>query len=102
MSFQVTGALIIFFLATLVSVYVMKCIGSKIITWLAIALAIQACVILSKAPKIDRNDTNFLNLGDSWQWLEKPLEGVIFYYDGAIAGYLLICISAAFLSNASF
>ena len=41
-------------------------------------------------------------MGDAWKWLEKPLEGVVFYYDGAIAGYLLICIAAAFLSTASF
>ena len=41
-------------------------------------------------------------MGDTWKWLEKPLEGVLFYYDGAIAGYLLICIAAAFLSTASF
>ena len=54
-SLQVTGALLIFFLATVMSVHVMKRIGTKTITWLAIALATVACVILSQAPKIDQD-----------------------------------------------
>lgn len=99
---QVTGALIIFALATLVSVHVMKCIGSKKITWFALALSVAACLLLSKAPKIDQSENKSLKLGETWEWLAKPVEGVIFYYDGAIAGYLLICIAAAFLSTASF
>ena len=52
-SLQVTGALMIFFLATLISVHIMKCIGPKKITWLALALAVAACLVLSKAPKVD-------------------------------------------------
>ena len=101
-SLQVTGALIIFAIATLISVHVMKCIGAKKITWFALALAVAACLLLSKAPKIDQSENNALKLGNTWEWLEKPIEGVLFYYDGAIAGYLLICIAAAFLSTASF
>ena len=80
----------------------MQCIGSKKITWLALALNVAACVILAKAPKIDPQVDSNIQLGATWVWLEKPIEGVIFYYDGAIAGYLLICIAAAFLSTASF
>ena len=78
----------------------MKCIGSKTITWLALALSMGGCVVLSNAAKAESPDP--LQLGSTWEWLEKPIEGVIFYYDDAISGYLLICIAAAFLSTASF
>ena len=46
-SLQVTGALIIFVIATLVSVHVMKLVGAKVITWFALALSTTACGILS-------------------------------------------------------
>lgn len=97
-----TGALLIFALATLVSVHVMKCFGPKVITWCALALAVSACAVLSNAVGEIPDEQDPLRLGESWAWLEKPLQRVIFYYDGAIAGYLLICIAAAFLSTASF
>ena len=80
----------------------MKWVGPKSITWLSLSLAIVACVILSKTDTDASNEADPLKLGDNLAWLEKPLEGIIFYYDGAIAGYLLICIAAAFLSTASF
>lgn len=102
MSLQVTGALLIFFLATVVSVHVMKSVGPKKISWLALASAMAACAMLSNAPSMSESEADPLRLGEAFEWLQKPLEGIIFYYDGAIAGYLLICISAAFLSTASF
>ena len=46
-SIQVTGALLIFVVATLMSVHVMKLIGAKTITWFALALSMTACGILS-------------------------------------------------------
>ena len=46
-SLQVTGALLAFVIATLVSVHVMKLVGAKVITWFALALSMTACGILS-------------------------------------------------------
>ena len=64
MSLQVSGALVFFYLATITSVFVMKSVGSKKITWIALALAVGACILLSKAPKVGEADSDYsLDLG---------------------------------------
>ena len=49
-SVQLTGALTVFFFASLLSANVLRFIGSKKITFVSLALATGACYILSKEP----------------------------------------------------
>jgi len=97
-SLQVTGALLIFFVATLVSAQMMKCIGPKRISCLALSLATIACFILSQADSQVIVDES----SEAQKFLRDFLDSFMFYFDGAIGGYLLICVAAAFLTTASF
>ena len=99
-SLQVFGALLVFAFATLVSVHAMKFFGPKVITWFALSLNVAGCVLIGIHAKNVRPDAELKDTEKPW--FENPIESLLFYYDGAIAGYLLICITAAFLSTASF
>ena len=100
MGLQVFAALLVFAFATLVSVHAMKFFGPKVITWFALSFNVAGCFLIGiHAKNVAPAE---LKDYDYSKWFEKPIESLMFYYDGAIAGYLLICITAAFLSTASF
>ena len=73
----------------------MKCCGPKRITWLAFVMTSLACFIMSTIKNRRPDVVTETVWAQFW-------EAVIFYFDSSIAGYLLICIGAAFLTTASF
>ena len=93
---QLTIALAFFFLATLCATPLIKCFGSKPITFISLALATGACFLLSKGSS-DKDLT--VNADDNT--LTKMIKAAVSFLDGAIIGYLLICIAIAFLTVAS-
>ena len=101
MALQVFAALLVFAFATLVSVHAMKFFGPKVITWFALSFNVAGCFLIGLHAK-NVDSSGELKDYDPNGWFERPIESLMFYYDGAIAGYLLICITAAFLSTASF
>ena len=81
-------ALAVFFLASLLGNLLMQCIGPKRITLISLTMATGGCFILGKDGLIEENDE-----------IRSTFAKV--FLDSSIAGYLLICVSIAFLTIAS-
>ena len=77
----------------------MKCIGSKRITFVSLALGTGACFILSQAKKSGESEDSIVITGN--EALTAAIKTVLSFTDTAILGYLLICIAIAFLTMAS-
>ena len=97
-SVQLAGALSIFLLASLCATTLMRCIGAKNITFVSLALATGACFILGKED-LSQEDTQNVDTGN--QTASNILNSLLQFADNAIFGYLLICVSIAFLTIAS-
>ena len=102
LSLMVSISLLVFYLASLLSIYILDNIGPKKVTWVSLILAVTACALLSNAD--DKGATTEVSQRFSRQmfFLDSFAKSFVFYFDGAAAGYLLVCISAAFLSTACF
>lgn len=102
-SIQLTVALAVFFLASILGALLMKWIGPKRITFLSLALATGACFILSIETKANMEEAvDPVDLTEENEGIGKKVSvSIVHLWDNAIAGYLLICISIAFLTIAS-
>ena len=97
-SIQLTVALGIFLLASLCASSLMRCIGAKNITFLSLALATGACFILGRE-NLAEEEEQVIDTGN--QTTTNILQTLVAFSDSAIFGYLLICVSIAFLTIAS-
>ena len=102
LSLMVSVALIVFYLASLLSIYILDNVGPKKVTWAALILAVTACALLSKADEKGATTEVSEHFSNKMYVLDSFARSFVFYFDGAAAGYLLVCISAAFLSTACF
>ena len=98
-SIQLTVALAFFILASLLGVKLMNCLGTKMITFMSLIFATGACFLLSQET-LTQEDNRKIVVSSS-EALEKMVNMIYLFSDTAIAGYLLICISIAFLTIAS-
>lgn len=89
-----------FFLASIFGTLLIKCLGPKRITFLSLALATGACFILGLESKMDEQSNSPIEI-ESVSLGKKIEFGVAHLLDNAIWGYLLICVSIAFLTTAS-
>ena len=97
-SVQMSIALAVFFVSSLLGKPLLSYMGAKKITWMSIALATSACFILSKESMMDiPEEIAFLG----GKQVVKAFRHLVFFHDPAIAGYLLICLSIAMLTMAS-
>lgn len=98
---QLAAALLVFFISTFLGTSLMGCIGSKLLTFVSLALATGACFILSSNPlKADEDPLQKVNYTDN-DTMNKFVKTLLLFTDNAILGYLLISIAIAFLTIAS-
>ena len=102
LSLEVSISLVVFYLASLLSIYILEILGPKKITWVALVLAVTACALLSEADSKGAKTHVSEHFSKKMFYLDTLAKSFVFYFDGAAAGYLLVCISAAFLSTACF
>ena len=75
----------------------MKCLGSRMITFVSLALATGACFILGNTEDTVKGEV----IIQGYPNLTEIIKIFLFFSDSAIGGYLLICIAIAFLTVAS-
>ena len=97
-SIQLTGALLLFLLASLCATALTNSIGAKKITFISLAMATGACFILGKE-NLEEIDASEIDTGN--ETASNILNSLLSFTDSAIFGYLLICVSIAFLTIAS-
>ena len=85
-------------LASLCATSLMRCIGAKNITFVSLTLATGACFILGKE-NLEEEEISLIDTGN--ETTSNILNTLMTFTDSAIFGYLLICISIAFLTIAS-
>ena len=103
-SIQLTGALFVFFMASILAKCLLRLIGAKKITFLSLALATCACYILSleKDGQTGTDDSHHLIKIEGNETLTEAIRIATFYSDrSTIAGYFLICVSISLLTIAS-
>ena len=93
-SLQLSAALLVFFISSLLASALMRCVGSKSLTFISLALATGGCFLLSTSSLKAGNDSTV----DKQTSLVNAL---LLFTDTAIIGYLLISIAIAFLTIAS-
>ena len=96
-SIQLTLALAAFFLAALMAERIKTWIGARTITFASLAMATGACFVLSYDTQNTDTDLDVRNKNAASAFAFTAL----YIYDNAIFGYLLICLSIAFLTIAS-
>ena len=97
-SIQLTVAMGIFLLASLCATTLMRCIGPKNITFLSLILATGACFIIARE-NLAEEELAPIDTGN--ETTSNILNTLVQFSDSAIFGYLLICVSIAFLTIAS-
>ena len=97
-SIQITAALGVFCIASVLGSTIMSITGAKRLTLLSLVLATGACFLLGYEGDLDQKGTEI----DKEQTpVRRILDTIALFTDYAILGYMLIMISVAFLTIAS-